>query len=144
MPILNPIGTENYSTSSENDSDFYNESDNALNDFDELWSEINNDIDPPKLPDLLETSKYFNKESGQKEYFRKVREKKTEKDRKEFEFINLLYSLDLKLNMPYYPQLRRVVRKRDGEFCVIGYSTNHKGKFSNIKCYFKRNLLHSS
>jgi hypothetical protein len=106
MPMLNPIEQEREmdNTSSDSGSESYDD-DNPLNDFDELWSEINNDIDPPKLPDLLETSKFFNKDSAQKDYFRKVRERNSSKDQKEFEFLNLLYSLDIKLNVPFYPQL---------------------------------------
>lgn len=32
----------------------------------------------------------------------------------------------------------RIVTKKDQRYTVFGYSINHKGKFSNIKCYFKK------
>lgn len=32
----------------------------------------------------------------------------------------------------------RIVTKKDSRYTVFGYSTNHRGKFSNIKCYFKK------
>ncbi len=58
---LSEIGSLNQTleTSEEEDEEIEN-----VNDFEDIISELNLEIDPPKLPELLETSKYFNKNSA--------------------------------------------------------------------------------
>ena len=60
-------------------------------------------MEAPQLPELLETSKYFNKITAQKKLYIQCKKGKTEKEKKEAELIHFMDKLKLSNDVPFYP-----------------------------------------
>lgn len=82
----------------EDDSD----NENKLNDLKDLMSRINFNTEPKKLPEVLESARFFEKNSYQKNYYRKCIE---EGKRDEVETLDIINSLRLNTNFPFYSQM---------------------------------------
>ena len=65
-------------------------------------SKVNFNIEPKKLPEVLESARFFEKNSYQKSYYRKCAE---EGKQDEIETLDIINSLRLNTNFPFYSQM---------------------------------------
>lgn len=72
-----------------------------INDYEDFVSELDLDADLPKLPDLLEVSRYNNKISLQNSSIRNIRAINSN----EGKIVELIRALKLKVSAPLTPQL---------------------------------------
>ena len=72
-----------------------------INDYDEFISELDLEADMPRLPDILEDSRFFNKRTLQNTQIKKL----TSPNSNEGKMIEITRALKLKLSVPLYPQL---------------------------------------
>ena len=64
-------------------------------------SELDTENDPPKLPDLLTNSSYFNKQTIQNNFENSIKNKNSD----EAKIVEIIKALKLKMSVPLYPQL---------------------------------------
>lgn len=78
------------------------EEEDTINNIADLMSKINFGAEPKKLPEVLESARFFEKESYQKNYYRKCVD---EGKRDEIETLDIINSLRLNTNFPFYSQM---------------------------------------
>jgi hypothetical protein len=78
------------------------EEENTINDVKDLMSKLNFNHEPKKLPEVLESARFFEKNSYQKNYYRKCVD---EGKREEIETLDIINSLRLNTNFPFYSQM---------------------------------------
>lgn len=115
-------------------SDDFDDEQKIINDYDEFMSELNLDNNLPQLPDLLTNSSYFNKQTIQTNFENSIKNMNSD----EAKIVEIIKALKLKMSVPLYPQLYRLVTREDDKYTLLAYSSNYQGKFSNTKFYFKK------
>lgn len=72
-----------------------------INDYEEFISELDLEGELPRLPDLLEESRFFNKRTVQNGQTKNIKNMNSD----EGKIVEIMRALKLKISVPFYPQL---------------------------------------
>lgn len=82
-------------------SDELDEDEMIINDYEELMGELDLELEPRKLPELLQNSSYFNKQTIQNKFEKEIKDSNS----KEAKIVEITRALKLKMSVPLHPQL---------------------------------------